>query len=168
MNENDVLFQKVTQAYLEKNPSAPIWNNTSFSFIHQAENIPSHLFHICKLFASFVLCCFCCFSICLVDHKSCFVAGARNRQQLLTIFALTNKYQASDVALAVSSKLHFTAFQMCQGSLLTIQPSSYQKTQLGNTFQLPVILQVASFRLLQLIAVTTGSVCYFHFFLHFF
>ena len=21
------------------------WNNTSFSFIHQAENIPSHLFH---------------------------------------------------------------------------------------------------------------------------
>ena len=24
MNENDVLFQKVTQAYSEKNPSAPI------------------------------------------------------------------------------------------------------------------------------------------------
>lgn len=85
-----------------------------------------------------------------------FTAGARDRQQLLTIFALSNKYQPSDVALAVSSKLHSSVFQMCQGSLLTIQPCPYQKKQLGNTSQLPVILQVASFRLLQLIAVTTG------------
>ena len=56
MNENDVLFQKVTQAYSEKKirvllsgvePKTCVnfWNNTSFSFIHQAENIPSHLFH---------------------------------------------------------------------------------------------------------------------------
>ena len=27
-NENDVLFQKVTQAYSEKNPSAPIRSRT--------------------------------------------------------------------------------------------------------------------------------------------
>ena len=71
MNENDVLFQKVTQAYSEKkirvllsgvedlpitsSDALPLfffseyacvtfWNNTSFSFIHQAGNIPSHLF----------------------------------------------------------------------------------------------------------------------------
>ena len=78
MNENDVLFQKVTQAYSEKKirvllsgtsnrkvlGSTPdrstrifseytcvtFWNNTSFSFIHQAGNIPSHLFHIYILF----------------------------------------------------------------------------------------------------------------------
>ena len=35
------------------------WNNTSFSFIHQAGNIPSHLFHII-----IVLFCFWLFSHC--------------------------------------------------------------------------------------------------------
>lgn len=91
-------------------------------------------------------------------HRGCFSAGARERQQLLTIFALSNKYQPSDVALAVSSQLHSTVFQMSHGSLLTMQPCPYQKTQLENTSQLPAILQVACFRLLQLIAVTTGLV----------
>ena len=61
--ENDVLFQKVTQAYSEKKirvllsgvligalgffseyACVTFWNSTSFSFIHQAGNIPSHLF----------------------------------------------------------------------------------------------------------------------------
>lgn len=87
------------------------------------------------------------------------VLGARDRQQLLTVFALSNKYQPSDVTLAVSSQLHITMFNMCQGSLLAIQPSPYNKTQISNTTQLPVVLQVACFRLLQIIAVTAGSVC---------
>ena len=53
MNENDVLFQKVTQAYSEKNPSAPIRSmpvslsgiiHHSHSFT-RLENVPSHLFN---------------------------------------------------------------------------------------------------------------------------
>ena len=83
-------------------------------------------------------------------------AGARDRQQLLTIFALSNKYQPSDVTLAVTSQLHSAMFEMCQGSLLTIQPCPYRTTPVSNSSQLPIILQVACFRLLQIIAVTTG------------
>ena len=88
-----------------------------------------------------------------------FVLGARERQQLLAVFALSNKYQPPDVALAVTSQLHMTMFNMCQGSLLAIQPSPYHKAQVGNTTQLPVVLQVACWRLLQIIAVTAGWIC---------
>ena len=40
MNENDVLFQKVTQAYSEKNPSAPIRSRTYDLPITSSDALP--------------------------------------------------------------------------------------------------------------------------------
>ena len=34
-----------TRIFFSEYACVTFWNNTSFSFIHQAENIPSHLFH---------------------------------------------------------------------------------------------------------------------------
>ena len=38
-NENDVLFQKVTQAYSEKNPSAPIRSRIYYHIYFEIHNI---------------------------------------------------------------------------------------------------------------------------------
>ena len=43
MNENDVLFQKVTQAYSEKNPSAPIRSRTEDLPITSSDALPLNL-----------------------------------------------------------------------------------------------------------------------------
>lgn len=85
-----------------------------------------------------------------------FFSGARARQQLLTVFALSNNYQPADVSLAVTLHLPVTLYSMCCEGLVAVHPSSYQTSSLSGTSQLPVILQVACNRLLQIIAVSVG------------
>ncbi|KXJ26007.1 putative E3 ubiquitin-protein ligase HERC1, partial [Exaiptasia diaphana] len=82
---------------------------------------------------------------------------AKQRQQLQTIFALGNKLQPADISLAVTSYLPSILYGMCSHGLTAAQPSPYQTTQSNGKSMLPVILQVASSRLLQIIAVTVGN-----------
>ena len=87
-----------------------------------------------------------------------FFAGARERQQLLTVFALSNKFQSSDISLAVSSSLPSILYSMCPNGLVAAQPLPFKNTQSKTTSQLPLILNIACGRLLQIITVTVRLV----------
>ncbi|XP_048583459.1 probable E3 ubiquitin-protein ligase HERC1 isoform X5 [Nematostella vectensis] len=83
--------------------------------------------------------------------------GAQDRQQLQTVFALSNKSRPADISLAVTCNLPEILYSMCHRGLVAAQPSPYQNTNASGKSQLPIIVQVASSRLLQIIAITVGS-----------
>ncbi|KAI8478441.1 putative E3 ubiquitin-protein ligase herc1, partial [Branchiostoma belcheri] len=80
--------------------------------------------------------------------------GAQDRLLLSTIFALSVKYQPVDVSLAVSSGLLPLLSKLCGTSPALSHP---HQLILGGTSQLSLVLQVASLRLLHILAVTTGT-----------
>ncbi|XP_067667414.1 probable E3 ubiquitin-protein ligase HERC1 [Haliotis asinina] len=94
----------------------------------------------------------------LIDTYKSEVLGEATKNHLLlsTILALSVKYKPVDVSLAVSCGLLPMLFQLCQNSVSlpnTLPPLQrcLEATHLG------AILQVSSLRLLQIIAVTTGT-----------
>ncbi|CAH1255597.1 HERC1 [Branchiostoma lanceolatum] len=80
--------------------------------------------------------------------------GAQEKLLLSTIFALSVKYQPVDVSLAVCSGLLPLLSKLCGTSPALSHP---HQLILGGTSQLSLVLQVASLRLLHILAVTTGT-----------
>ncbi|XP_066271875.1 probable E3 ubiquitin-protein ligase HERC1 [Branchiostoma lanceolatum] len=80
--------------------------------------------------------------------------SAQERLLLSTIFALSVKYQPVDVSLAVCSGLLPLLSKLCGTSPALSHP---HQLILGGTSQLSLVLQVASLRLLHILAVTTGT-----------
>ncbi|XP_077870271.1 putative E3 ubiquitin-protein ligase HERC1 [Saccoglossus kowalevskii] len=88
------------------------------------------------------------------EHDQRAGKGARQRLLLTTIFALSVKYQPVDISLAVSTGMLTLLSQLC-GHQATFKPLVPWLSR--SVSQLNTILQVASMRLLQILAVTTGT-----------
>ncbi|MGH0117414.1 UNVERIFIED_CONTAM: hypothetical protein FKN15_034601 [Acipenser sinensis] len=80
---------------------------------------------------------------------------AQQRLLLVTVFALSVRYQPVDVSLAVSSGLLNVLSQLCGTDTMLGQP--LQLLQKPGVSQLSTALKVASTRLLQILAITTGT-----------
>ena len=81
--------------------------------------------------------------------------GTKQRLLLLTVFSLSVKYKPADVSLAVSCGLLPLLFSLCEnfpGFPSLLQPLQAEQ-DMG---QLDTILKVASYKLLQILAITTG------------
>ncbi|XP_072409417.1 probable E3 ubiquitin-protein ligase HERC1 isoform X1 [Chiloscyllium punctatum] len=81
--------------------------------------------------------------------------GAQQRLLLVTVFALSVRYQPVDVSLAISSGLLNVLSQLCGTDTMLGQP--LQLIQKPGVSQLSTALKVASTRLLQILAITTGT-----------
>ncbi|XP_039629608.1 probable E3 ubiquitin-protein ligase HERC1 isoform X4 [Polypterus senegalus] len=80
---------------------------------------------------------------------------AQQRLLLVTVFALSVRYQPVDVSLAISSGLLNVLSQLCGTDTMLGQP--IQLLQKPGISQLGTALKVASTRLLQILAITTGT-----------
>ncbi|XP_053720543.1 probable E3 ubiquitin-protein ligase HERC1 isoform X1 [Synchiropus splendidus] len=80
---------------------------------------------------------------------------AQQRLLLVTVFALSVRYQPVDVSLAISSGLLNVLSQLCGTETLLGQP--LQLLQKPGVSQLSTALKVASTRLLQILAISTGT-----------
>ncbi|XP_043933675.1 probable E3 ubiquitin-protein ligase HERC1 isoform X2 [Protopterus annectens] len=80
---------------------------------------------------------------------------AQQRLLLVTVFALSVRYQPVDVSLAVSSGLLNVLAQLCGTEAMLSQP--LQLLQNPDVSQLSTALKVASTRLLQILSITTGT-----------
>lgn len=72
----------------------------------------------------------------------------------MTVFALSVRYQPVDVSLAISSGLLNVLSQLCGTETMLGQP--LQLLQKPGVSQLSTALKVASTRLLQILAISTG------------
>ncbi|XP_055518701.1 probable E3 ubiquitin-protein ligase HERC1 isoform X3 [Leucoraja erinacea] len=81
--------------------------------------------------------------------------GAQQRLLLVTVFALSVRYHPVDVSLAISSGLLNVLSQLCGTDTMLGQP--LQLLQKPGISQLSTALKVASTRLLQILAITTGT-----------
>ncbi|KAL1007751.1 hypothetical protein UPYG_G00091160 [Umbra pygmaea] len=80
---------------------------------------------------------------------------AQQRLLLVTVFALSVRYQPVDVSLAISSGLLDVLSQLCGTETMLGQP--LQLLQKAGVSQLSTALKVASTRLLQILAISTGT-----------
>ncbi|XP_005987770.1 probable E3 ubiquitin-protein ligase HERC1 isoform X3 [Latimeria chalumnae] len=80
---------------------------------------------------------------------------AKQRLLLVTVFALSVRYQPIDVSLAISTGLLNVLSQLCGTDTMLGQP--LQLLQKSGVSQLSTALKVASTRLLQILAITTGT-----------
>ncbi|XP_024118845.1 probable E3 ubiquitin-protein ligase HERC1 isoform X2 [Oryzias melastigma] len=80
---------------------------------------------------------------------------AQQRLLLVTVFALSVRYQPVDVSLAISSGLLNVLSQLCGTETMLGQP--LQLLQKPGVSQLGTALKVASTRLLQILAISTGT-----------
>uniref|UniRef100_A0A8C4Q7E9 HECT and RLD domain containing E3 ubiquitin protein ligase family member 1 n=1 Tax=Eptatretus burgeri TaxID=7764 RepID=A0A8C4Q7E9_EPTBU len=80
--------------------------------------------------------------------------GAQQRLLLVTVFVLSVRYQPADVALAVSSSLLGVLSELCGSDLSLGHPWLFLRKQ--GFSRLGMALKVASTRLLQILAITTG------------
>ncbi|KAM6980533.1 putative E3 ubiquitin-protein ligase HERC1 [Aplochiton taeniatus] len=80
---------------------------------------------------------------------------AQQRLLLVTVFALSVRYQPVDVSLAISSGLLNVLSQLCGTETVLGQP--LQLLQKPGVSQLSTALKVASTRLLQILAISTGT-----------
>ncbi|KAG9341250.1 hypothetical protein JZ751_019691 [Albula glossodonta] len=80
---------------------------------------------------------------------------AQQRLLLVTVFALSVRYQPVDVSLAISSGLLNVLSQLCGTDTMLGQP--LQLLQKLGVSQLSTALKVASTRLLQILAISTGT-----------
>jgi len=78
------------------------------------------------------------------------VCAAVQHRQLLTVFALSMKYQAADVSLAVSCGILPQLMHLCDTAVL-----SRQLTGQARLADVGCILATASMRLLQILAITS-------------
>jgi hypothetical protein len=81
----------------------------------------------------------------------CCVPGSWQQLQLLTVFALSGKYEPPDLALAVSNGLLPMLAQMCSSSLHLLSASPA-----ASSMQATPVLALASLRLLQVLAISSG------------
>lgn len=92
------------------------------------------------------------------EINSCFppfmIIEAQQRLLLVTVFALSVRYQPVDVSLAISSGLLSVLSQLCGTETMLGQP--LQLLQKPGVSQLSTALKVASTRLLQILAISTG------------
>uniref|UniRef100_T1JES7 HECT-type E3 ubiquitin transferase n=1 Tax=Strigamia maritima TaxID=126957 RepID=T1JES7_STRMM len=99
----------------------------------------------------------------LAEREKCETLGTGTKQRLLllTVFALSMKYQPSDVSLAVSCGMLPLLSRLCGSSLwigqLILHSSSSTMTAITTSSHLNTVLQVSSMRLLQILAVTSGT-----------
>ncbi|XP_013415684.1 probable E3 ubiquitin-protein ligase HERC1 isoform X1 [Lingula anatina] len=84
--------------------------------------------------------------------------GAQQRLTLVTIFALSVKYQPIDISLAVSTGLPQMLVKFCNSLLSFVRP--LQPILYSGQSQLDIVLEVASIRLLQILAITGGTYAY--------
>lgn len=82
------------------------------------------------------------------------VLEAQQRLLLVTVFALSVHYQPADVSLAISTGLLNVLSQLCGTDTVLGQP--LQLLPKSGISQLSTALKVASTRLLQILAITTG------------
>lgn len=82
------------------------------------------------------------------------IPEAQQRLLLVTVFALSVRYQPVDVSLAISSGLLNVLSQLCGTETMLGQP--LQLLQKPGVSQLSTALKVASTRLLQILAISTG------------
>ncbi|XP_063305478.1 probable E3 ubiquitin-protein ligase HERC1 isoform X3 [Pelobates fuscus] len=80
---------------------------------------------------------------------------AQQRLLLVTVFALSVRYQPVDVSLAISTGLLSVLSQLCGTDTMLGQP--LQLLPKSGVSQLGTALKVASTRLLQILAITTGT-----------
>ncbi|XP_017947880.1 probable E3 ubiquitin-protein ligase HERC1 isoform X7 [Xenopus tropicalis] len=80
---------------------------------------------------------------------------AQQRLLLVTVFALSVRYQPVDVSLAISTGLLSVLSQLCGTDTMLGQP--LQLLPKSGVSQLSTALKVASTRLLQILAITTGT-----------
>lgn len=80
---------------------------------------------------------------------------AQQRLLLVTVFALSVRYEPVDVSLAISSGLLNVLSQLCGTETMLGQP--LQLLQKPGVSQLSTALKVASTRLLQILAISTGT-----------
>jgi len=85
---------------------------------------------------------------CLTDCAS-FCAAVHHRQ-LLTVFALSTRYEASDISLVVSSGILPRLMRLCDAAKL-----SQRLTGQAPLTDVSCILATASMRLLQILAITS-------------
>lgn len=85
---------------------------------------------------------------------SFFFLEAQQRLLLVTVFALSVHYQPVDVSLAISTGLLNVLSQLCGTDTMLGQP--LQLLPKTGVSQLSTALKVASTRLLQILAITTG------------
>lgn len=83
-----------------------------------------------------------------------FFPEAQQRLLLVTVFALSVHYQPVDVSLAISTGLLNVLSQLCGTDTMLGQP--LQLLPKTGVSQLSTALKVASTRLLQILAITTG------------
>lgn len=88
------------------------------------------------------------------ETASSSVTEAQQRLLLVTVFALSVRYQPVDVSLAISSGLLNVLSQLCGTETMLGQP--LQLLQKPGVSQLSTALKVASTRLLQILAISTG------------
>ncbi|XP_032830981.2 putative E3 ubiquitin-protein ligase HERC1 isoform X4 [Petromyzon marinus] len=81
--------------------------------------------------------------------------GAQQRLQLVTVFALSMRYQPVDVSLAVSTGLLGILSELCGTDMSLGQP--WLLIHKPGLSQIGTALKVASTRLLQILAITTGT-----------
>lgn len=84
----------------------------------------------------------------------CVFPEAQQRLLLVTVFALSVRYQPVDVSLAISSGLLDVLSQLCGTETLLGQTLQLLHKPAGS--QLSTALKVASTRLLQILAISTG------------
>lgn len=90
----------------------------------------------------------------LIKNNSILILEAQQRLLLVTVFALSVHYQPVDVSLAISTGLLNVLSQLCGTDTMLGQPLQLlPKTGIS---QLSTALKVASTRLLQILAITTG------------
>lgn len=96
--------------------------------------------------------------LCIAEISSSFLSfmlvEAQQRLLLVTVFALSVRYQPVDVSLAISSGLLSVLSQLCGTETMLGQP--LQLLQKPGVSQLSTALKVASTRLLQILAISTG------------
>lgn len=98
-----------------------------------------------------------CGIFCYTEHiftMLCVFTEAQQRLLLVTVFALSVRYQPVDVSLAISSGLLDVLSQLCGTETLLGQTLQLLHKPAGS--QLSTALKVASTRLLQILAISTG------------
>ncbi len=81
--------------------------------------------------------------------------GTRQRLLLLTIFALSVKYQPLDVSLAVNCGMLPLLSNLC-GTPVALSQATHAVVGNCGQSQITTVLQVASMRLLQILSITAG------------
>lgn len=93
-------------------------------------------------------------NILLIKNNFILILEAQQRLLLVTVFALSVHYLPVDVSLAISTGLLNVLSQLCGTDTMLGQPLQLlPKTGIS---QLSTALKVASTRLLQILAITTG------------